>query len=284
MAIEVVAIRRDGFDGDIDIALENLPEGVTAQGLKIAAGQSRGLLLVTADQNAPRGLTNAKFTGRAKINGADVVRPCQLASHAWPIPDSWGEIPRPRLMADVPVSVSGFDFAPITIAPADRKPIEAAVGEKVTIPLVHTKRSEFSGATLQLRTMGAGFDRNAMFDVSLTADGSQAVLDLAALKPAPGDYLIAFYGSAVAKYRHRLDDVTAAEDAVRKAEADLKAIAAEAAQAAEGVAERQKAAEAALAAAKERLKQATAVAQPRDIVDIVVSEPIAIRVKPAESK
>ncbi len=284
MALEVIAIRRDGFDGDIDIALENLPEGVTAKGLKIAAGQSRGLMLVTADQNAPRGWTNAAFTGRAKINGEDVVRPCRLASHAWPIPDSWGEIPKPRLMADVPVSVSGFDFAPLTIAPVNRQVIEAAAGEKVTIPLIHTRRSEFSGATLQLRTMGAVFDRNAMFDVALTADGSQAVLDLAALKLAPGDYLLAFYGSAVAKYRHRLDDVTAAEAAVRKAEADVKALAAEADQGAEGLAERKKAAEAALAAAQNQLQQATAVAQPRDIVDIVVSEPIAIRVKPAESK
>lgn len=284
MALEVIAIRRDGFDGDIDIALENLPEGVTAQGLKIAAGQSRGLLLVTADQNAPRGWKNATFTGRAKINGEDVTRPCLLASHAWPIPDSWGEIPKPRLMADVPVSVSGLDFAPITIAPANRQVIEAAAGDKLTIPLVHTRRSEFSGGTLQLRTMGAGFERNAAFDVSLTTDGSQAVLDLNALKPAPGDYLIAFYGSAVAKYRHRLDDVAAAEDAIRKAEADLKALAAEAAAGAKGLVERQKAAEEALAAAKNKLNQATAVAQPRDIVDIVVSEPIAIRVKPAESK
>ncbi len=284
MALEVIAIRRDGFDGEIDIALENLPEGVTAQGLKIAAGQSRGLLLVTADQNAPRGWKNAVFSGRAKINGEDVVRPCRLASHAWPIPDSWGEVPRPRLMADVPVSVSGYDFAPFSIAPANRQVIEAVAGEKLTIPLVHTRRSEFSGGTLQLRTMGAGFDRNASFDVSLTANGSQAVLDLSTLKPAPGDYLIAFYGSAVAKYRHRPDAVTAAEDAVRKAEAGLKSLADETSPAAEGQAERQKAAEAVLASAKEQLKQATAAAQQKDIVDIIVSEPIAIRVKPAESK
>ncbi len=40
----------------------------------------------------------------------------------------------------------------------------------------------------------------------------------------------------------------------------------------------------ALNAAAEKVKQATQRAQPRDIVDIVVSEPIAIRVKPAEAK
>jgi len=79
---------------------------------------------------------------------------------------------------------------------------EAVAGEKLTIPLNQTLRSDFSGATMQLRTMGAGFEGVPGFDVSLTADKSQAVLDLAALKTPPGDYVIAFLGSAVAKYRH----------------------------------------------------------------------------------
>ncbi len=301
MALEVVAIRRDGFDGDIDLAMEGLPEGVTASGLKIPAGQSRGLMLVTAHQNAPRAVGSATFFGRATIDGAAVTRPCRLASFAWPITDSWGEIPSPRLMADVPVSVSGLEFAPLTLSPP--KEVQTVIaGEKLTIPLVHTRRSEFSGATLQLRTMGASFDRAPQFDVSLTADGSHAVLDTAALKTAPGDYLIAFYGGAVAKYRHQPEAVAAAEVAHKNAMQELMAIEAEvkklteaakaattetkpeADKAVEAVTVKQKAATAAVAAAAEKIKQATAAAQPRDIVDIVVSEPIKIRVSPAAAK
>jgi hypothetical protein len=45
-----------------------------------------------------------------------------------------------------------------------------------------------------------------------------------------------------------------------------------------------KAAVAAVTAATERLKKATEVAAPNDLVDIVVSEPIAIRVKAMENK
>lgn len=301
MALEVIAIRRDGFDGDIDLAMEGLPEGVTASGLKIPAGQSRGLILVTANQNAPRAIGSGTFFGRATINGEAVTRPCRLASFAWPIPDSWGEIPRPRLMADVPVSVSGLEFAPITISPPKEMQTVTA-GEKLTIPLLHTRRSEFSGAVLQLRTMGAGFDRTPQFDVTLTADQSQAVLDTAALKTPPGDYLIAFYGSAVAKYRHRPELIALAEVAHKKAmqelteiEAELKKLTEAAAAAATdakseadkavvAATEKQKSATAAVAAATEQVKKATANAQPRDIVDIVVSEPIAIRVNPAEKK
>ena len=286
LALEVIAIRRDGFDGDIDIAMEGLPNGVTAHGLKIPAGQSRGMMLVSANQNAPRGLASASFLGQATINGAPVTRPCRLASYAWPIPDSWGELPAPRLLADVPVSVSGIDFAPLTIAPPAGGMIEATVDQKLTIPLTLTRRSEFSGATMELRTAGAGFDRVPAFTLPLTADQSEAVLDLAALKTQPGDYLIAFYGGAVAKYRHNPEAVPLAEAVVKKATTDVTTIEAELkkttddAKAAAEVTARLNAAKAALTAANEQLKQATANAQPRDIVDIVVSEPITIRVKP----
>ncbi len=302
MALEVVVVRRDGFDGEIELAMEGLPAGVKATGLKIPAGKARGIMLVTASQDAPRALGSAQFTGRAQIDGATVTRPVRLASFAWPIPDSWGEIPVPRLLADVPVSVSGFEAAPLTIAPAENKVWEVVAGQKLTIPLVETRRSEFSGATMQLKTFGAGFEQVPLFDAPLTADSSQAVLDLAALKTPPGDYLIAFYGGAVAKYRYHPEAILAAEAAKMKAEQELKSLEAEAAKVAElakaapaekkaeadkAVAEvtaKKNAAAAALAAAVEQVKRATGAAQPRDIVDIVVSEPIAIRVKPAESK
>jgi hypothetical protein len=229
MALEVVAVRRDGFAGEIELVLENLPDGVTASGLKIPPGQSRGIMLVTAAEGAPEGIASAKFFGRANIQGKPVSRPCQLASMAWPVTNHWNEVPCPRLLADVAVSVGRSEPAPITVAPREQKVWEATQGEKLTIPLIHMRRCEFSGATMSAKALGAGFEK-VQFDLPLNADSSEAVLDLASLKTAPGEYLIAFYGGAVAKYRHNPS------------------------------------------------------AKPKDIVDIVVSEPIAIRVKPAETK
>ena len=52
----------------------------------------------------------------------------------------------------------------------------------------------------------------------------------------------------------------------------------------ETVTAKQKAAEAVLAMATERLNKAIEVAKPVDLVDIVVSEPMTIRVKPMENK
>jgi hypothetical protein len=301
MPIEVVVVRRDGFDGEIELFMDNLPDGVTAAGLKIAAGQSRGILLITADQDAPRGLSSASFFGRASIDGKVVTHPCRLASMQWPVPDASREIPSPRLLADVPVSVCSSEFATITIAPGEKKVWEVTVGEKLTIPLVHTRRCDFSGANINLKTYGAGFDKLPAFDVPLNGDASEAVLDLAALKTPPGDYVIAFYGSAVAKYRYNVGAVSVAEAALKQARQDAIALAGEAKRlaeaaktapddqkpeaekAAQDAADKHKSAETAVAAADKRLKSATAKAKPKDIVDIIVSNPITIRVKPAET-
>ena len=301
VALEVVAVRRDGFDGPIQLQMNGLPEGVSATGLVIPPGQNRGIVLLTADQNAPRGLSWASFTGKAQIGGTDIIHPCRMAAMAWPIVDSWSDIPSPRLIDGLPVSVSGSEFAPISIAARDKTTYEVIAGQKLTIPLLHTRRSEFSGGILQLRTYGHGFQQHPQFDVSLTTDTSEAILDTAALKTPPGDYLIAFYGSAVAKYRYNPDAVTAAEQALQQAQQalqqadqqlqELTAAAAAAsedakAQASQQLEEakaRQATAAAALKTTEAAHKAAIDRATPRDTVDIVITEPISIRVKPAET-
>lgn len=301
-ALEVVAVRRDGFDGPIELVLDGLPEGVTASGLTIPPGQTRGIVLVTADQNAPRALTFANFIARASIAGQSVERPCHVAAVAWPIVDSWSEIPVPRLVQGVPVSVSGSEVAPLTIAARENKVWEVKAGEKLTIPLIHTRRTEFSGGVLQLKTFGHGFENNPQFDVLLTEDTSQAVLDTAALKTPPGEYQIAFYGSAVAKYQYFPEGVAqaasvlkAAEEQASLAAENLKKLEADVATAADDqkslLAERLEAARvqqqqtaAALMAATQKHKLATEQSAPRDTVDIVISEPIAVKVLPGEAQ
>lgn len=262
MAIEVLMVTRDGFGGEIELFMDNLPAGVTAAGVKIPAGQNRGIILVTADQNAPRGLSSAKIYGQSTIDGKVVTRPCRLASMQWPVPDASREIPSPRLLADVPVSVSGSEFAPITIA-TTQNVFEVTEGEKLTIPFVHTQRCDFSGANITMKSWCGGIGNVPGFEAPLNSETSETVLDLAALKAKPGDYVLAFYGSAVAKYRYNPDAVTAAQAAL-----DL--------------AKKQQATEAAITAAEQKLKDATAKARPKDIVDIVVTQPITIRVKPAD--
>jgi hypothetical protein len=200
MALEVVAFRRDGFDGPIELAMGGLPRGVTAHGLTIPTGQSRGMMLITAEADAPRGYANATFVGRSTIAGQAVTHPCRLASVAWPIPDSWGEVPSPRLLTDVPVSVSGTERAALTIT-AKTPVLEAKAGEKLTVPLILKRSSDFSGDKIRMKVIGAGFERAPGFDLPIKADSSQFVLDLKALNIPPGEYRVSILGGGVVRYR-----------------------------------------------------------------------------------
>ncbi|WP_148080295.1 hypothetical protein [Roseimaritima ulvae] len=64
-AIEVFAVRQQGFNGPIDVAIKNLPTGVVCQGGRIAASQNRTTLLLSADINTIRTLHTLQIEGAA---------------------------------------------------------------------------------------------------------------------------------------------------------------------------------------------------------------------------
>lgn len=301
MAFEVVVVRRDGFDGDIELGMENLPPGVTASGLKIPAGKVQGTLVITASPDAKSGFSLATMHGKAVINGASVTRLCRLASMEWPVRDAKQEIPSPRLLADIPVSVTDSEKAPVTIAAAEDKVWEVTAGGTLKIPLKMEWRDEFTAAVLKLRAYHTGLGTIKEIDIPVKAATHELVLDLAALKTPPGEYAFALYGSAVSRYRYNPTAVSLAKAAQKKAEQDAAAMAlnskrllaeaanapvdkkASVAAAAKEAAEKQKQAELAMLDAAKRMKTVTTLAEPKDTVDIIVSKPIRILVKPATS-
>ncbi len=285
---EVAVIRRDGFDGEIEISMENLPPGVSAAGLKIGKGKPYGHLIITADGDAKRGFSLARIVGKATINGAPVTRLCRMASTEWPVKDAHGEIPAPRLVADVPVSVTESEQAPVSIT-AGNKVLNAKAGETLKIPLALTWRNEFNGTSIKVRAYSDGITGIKEFEIPLKAASHEVAIDLAALKVAPGDYTIAFQSLGICKYRYNAAGVPLAEAEAKKAEVELAAAAAEAkkiagtdAEAAKKAAERQKAADAVMAGATRRMKAVTAAAAPTDTVDIIISRPVRISVKAAQ--
>ena len=294
MPLEIVVLRRDGFNGPIELFLENLPDGVTATGLHLAEGENHGMLLVTADEGAPAGFKESKFFARAEINGEVVERIGRLASMAWPVQDHWQEIPEPRLLQSVIVSVSGEEVAPLSIQPAEKKTWEVVEGGKLTIPLIHFRRSEFSGTLLNAKAFGKGLERFRA-EMPIDSDHSEVTLDLASTPLPPGKHTIAFYGGVVAKYQYYTESVALAEQALkalRDQQTDLETLKSssvdnsvekpkenlEVASETSTVDELIKQVADQIVIAEREVKQCVDRAKAKDIVDIVVSEPIEVRV------
>jgi hypothetical protein len=74
--VTVSAERSDGFDGPIDVRLENLPPGFSAPATAIPAGENSTAfaLSAAADAQTPAGQAPLKLVARAAIGGGQVVR------------------------------------------------------------------------------------------------------------------------------------------------------------------------------------------------------------------
>lgn len=72
-AITVAAVRQDEFNGDIQLSVEDLPEGFAASQATIPAGQNEGRLTITAPVNGAMGILSPSIYGTA-LAGKDTVR------------------------------------------------------------------------------------------------------------------------------------------------------------------------------------------------------------------
>jgi hypothetical protein len=77
--VSVCALRRDGFEGPIDLALKDMPPGFGLKGAQIPAGRESMRLTLRAPKKAPDAPLPLHIEGRAEIDGSTV---CQDAAPA----------------------------------------------------------------------------------------------------------------------------------------------------------------------------------------------------------
>lgn len=72
--IEVHAVRKDGFDGDVEITLADAPDGFKLSGGWLPRGMDRVRMTVTAPTRAPQQVVALHLEGRASVDGRTLVR------------------------------------------------------------------------------------------------------------------------------------------------------------------------------------------------------------------
>jgi hypothetical protein len=73
--LTIHAVRKDGFAGDIEVALKDAPEGFTLAKATLPGDKDTAEMTLTAPRGMPRQAIALRFEGRAQIGGATVVRP-----------------------------------------------------------------------------------------------------------------------------------------------------------------------------------------------------------------
>ena len=296
--VRVVAVRRDGFNGDIQLSAQGLPPGVKCPDVTLPAGANAASLVFTAAEDAAGWTGTLHVVGKAQVGGAEVSREATGAAVLWPTAaDPAADPPRTRLTADgFPMSVSATEAAPLSIEPADAKPLEAAAGSTLKVPL-KVKARFGAGGKLKVKPLGhPALGPAADAEVEAKSGDASLDVDLNKLKLPPGTHTLYVRAEGPVKYLRNPEALKAAEEARERAEKASTEAAAATKQAAEKLAEARKGADAeatkaaekaaaeADAKAKEAEKQkaaatkAVADAGPKDTPAVVYSPPIVVNV------
>jgi hypothetical protein len=206
IAMKVLAFRRDGFAGEIELHAEDLPAGVACQPTTIAAGANEGVVLLTSCEKPERWAGSIRVIGKAKVGEKELVHEARGGAVCWMVADANIDAVRPRLTRDIALAVSAAEPAPVSVATPEDKRWEIAAGGKIEIPLKITRRGEFKEA-LKLKAMGApGLEPTKEIDVAANASAATATIDLATAKIPAGEYTVHFQAQTKGKFRGK--DVT----------------------------------------------------------------------------
>ncbi len=131
--VKIYAMRRDGFAGEIDVALAEAPEGFTLTPVRVAADADSAETTLTAPKGAPRQIVPVRLEGRAQIGGVEVTRPVVPAEDMMQAFLWWQVVPQQELL----VAVTGTRPVPAVWRPI-LPGVALADTAPVRIPLGHT--------------------------------------------------------------------------------------------------------------------------------------------------
>lgn len=162
--ISVHAVRKDGFDGDIDVALRGEPNGFTLSGAKIPRGADQVRMTLTAPSDPTLEPEPLQLEGSARIDGKTVTHVAVPTEdmmqafayrHLVPVQELLAFVQGPRRVA-APVSIS------------EDGPVRIPTGGIARVRVKTQKRPILSSVQLELRDPPKGI---SLQDVSVIPEG-----------------------------------------------------------------------------------------------------------------
>ncbi len=232
IALSVAALRRDGFDGQIELTVAGLPRGVSAPTAIIGPGSNEGVIVISATDSAETTTSQIEVLGKSVEDGRTIVREAEFASLTWDAP-SQNARETARVARNMVLRVAD-EIAPIEVALGDNPLRETSRGGKLTIPIQVTRRGEIKD-----KVTLAGYQLPAGVKAEVKLDDNAATGELVlTVEPAakPGTYSFCVAGKTKVSYRRNGADADTAEEARKALESKVGEIAAAQQAAAEALA------------------------------------------------
>ncbi len=199
LKIGVKALRRDGFDGAIQLGLEGAPPGVEVHGGTIGKGRNRGSITLSGAADLGAGVGQLKIVGRSK----GIERGASSVSLVNEVADSNNEAVVPEL--GHPLLVATDDRSvPLAVSADVSEVVETSLGGRIEIPLKLAKAGEFKGnAKFYLEGIpGIAKPPTLDLDANSVGEGKLGVVITPTNdnKYLPGRFEVCVRGDAVLKY------------------------------------------------------------------------------------
>jgi len=217
-SIRVVAFRRDGFEGAIQVTAGKLPPGVTCSDAVIGPANNTTTLVLSAAGNVKASSGSIEIVGTSDIAGRAVRRSARLGTavyHLAPAQNNQPPTAESRLSHAMVVSTSP-ETAPVAVSAGGGKDWEIPRTGTTKIP--YTRSGSFKGKIdLQARDLPPNVD-DIKFSINPNNNSGEFEVKLKNNTP-PGTY--SFYLSGTAeKVKYARNPEAAEAAAQRKAEVD----------------------------------------------------------------
>ena len=188
VAVWVHALRKDGFDGDIELVLKDAPPGASSGaastdfklgGARIPAGRNRVRITLTAPANAPDEPVALQVEGRAQIGGQTIHHPAVAADDVMQAFLYRHLVPAQQLLAFVQKVKWGMPLVEL----AGESPVRIPAGGSAQVQLRAGKRMSFKDVQLQLNQPPQGL---SLGETIVSPDG--LAIELKADKSLPSGF------------------------------------------------------------------------------------------------
>ncbi|NUQ66478.1 MAG: hypothetical protein HUU20_28790 [Pirellulales bacterium] len=175
----VYALRKDGFSGEIALALKDAPEGCSLGGGRIPANENRVRLTLTLPPIQEQELFNVSLEGRAVIDGREVCRPVVPAEDMMQAFEYRHLVPSQELK----IAVSGRSPSNAVVRILGETPVRIPAGGTAAVRVRVASSKLLDRIQLELSEPPDGI---AIKKVSPCDDGMELLLESNAAQVKPG--------------------------------------------------------------------------------------------------
>ena len=225
--LEVFALRKDGYDGKIEINLKGLPDFFKVRPAAILKGQNSCILNFYNNGNDSAWVGNVEVIGRSEINGTQITKTAESVAVNWSVNDADKERVVARTSSVMTIA-SVKEKIPLSVTPTEDKIWESSLGATLEIPLKFESTGEIKDKVtiLPIDFPGMGKAPQIQVDKGKTKDAHKLLIPLLNNKDNnkynEGIHQFVIKASTKLGYRRDLHLLSEAEDIAKKNKEDLE--------------------------------------------------------------